>query len=69
LTRGTGEIDANYHLLFEAMDEAIGNLKGNEELPRATRTAVEKQAGLWREMVDGGRMRPYSKLAETLRRT
>jgi hypothetical protein len=69
LTRGTGEIDANYHLLFEAMDEAIGNLAENEELPRATRAAVEKQAGLWREMVDGGRMRPYSKLAETLRRT
>ncbi|MEU4557465.1 NgoMIV family type II restriction endonuclease [Actinoplanes sp. NPDC023936] len=69
LTRGTGEIDANYHLLFEVMDQAINNLVSRTDLPSPTLTGLTKQAIKWREMVDGGRMRPYSTLIETLRRT
>jgi hypothetical protein len=69
LTRGTGEIDANYHLLFEELDESISNLLRQTNRPKRTISALSEQARTWREMVDGGRMRPYSELAETLRQS
>ena len=68
LTRGTGEIDATYHLLFEQMDEALKQLSMSD-LPTRTRTALREQARKWREMVDSGRMRPYSVLADTFAST
>jgi hypothetical protein len=67
LTKGTGEIDAVYHLLFEGMNQAISELTVDLSIPRSTRDAVVKQANIWREMVDSGRMLPYSKLADVLR--
>jgi hypothetical protein len=67
LTRGTGEIDAVYRLLFEEMDEAINQLV-TEDRPRAAHDALQAQQVLWREMISGSRMRPYSDLASVLAR-
>lgn len=59
IARGTGEIDAVYHLLYHEIDVAL------DELRHSDRT-LAKQWGDWREMVETWRIRPYSELAEVL---
>ncbi len=59
IARGTGEIDAVYHLLFGEMSEALSTLCGEDSYMR-------RQADDWTEMVDTRRIRPYDELAEVL---
>lgn len=54
IARGTGEVDAVYHLLFDELGDAVRRLAG-----------VEQQAQ-WTEMVEQRRLRPYSELARDL---
>lgn len=54
IARGTGEVDSVYHLMFEELAEAV-----------AAVATVEQQAQ-WTEMVEQGRLRPYSALARDL---
>nr|WP_236718614.1 NgoMIV family type II restriction endonuclease [Actinoplanes sp. TFC3] len=59
IARGTGEIDAIYHLLFDEMNEAMDALAAGS-------SALRSQADDWREMVDMQRVRPYGELADVL---
>jgi hypothetical protein len=54
IARGTGEVDAVYHLLFDELDEAV------------RRTGAVDQLDQWAEMVEQDRLRPYSVLASDL---
>lgn len=54
IARGTGEVDAVYHLLFDELDNAVTNVGGTE------------QRAQWAEMVDQSRIRPYQLLASDL---
>lgn len=56
IARGTGEVDATYHIAFDALAQAVHDV-GNIE-----------QRAAWDECVGQGRLRPYSVLAETLAR-
>ena len=56
IARGTGEVDATYHVAFEALAEAVES------------TANGEQRDAWDECVDQGRLKPYSDLADTLAR-
>lgn len=69
LARGTGEIDANYHLLFDAIGQALEELLNEPGHHWATERSLDKQKKLWDEMVDGGRMQPYGDLAQVLAAT
>lgn len=51
IARGTGEVDAVYHLLFDELDTAVSNVGGTE------------QRSQWAEMVEQDRILPYSSLA------
>lgn len=59
IARGTGEIDAVYHLLFDEINEAVG------EICHA-RSRYKKQRDDWTEMVEQRRLRPYKSLATDL---
>ena len=62
LARGTGEIDAVYHLLFDEIDAAM-----NVEVPSGVNAKswnAERQC--WAELTGQGRLKPYSELALTL---
>ncbi|WP_353814852.1 NgoMIV family type II restriction endonuclease [Agromyces sp. SYSU T00266] len=61
IARGTGEVDATYHIAFYAMERAMSRL-------RVTGGISSEQLAAWREVVDLGRVRPYSELAETIAR-
>jgi hypothetical protein len=54
IARGTGEVDAVYHLLFSELADAIAA------------SSNKSQQDLWSEMVDQRRLLPYAQLAETL---
>lgn len=54
IARGTGEVDATYHVAFDALDQAVAQL-GNRD-----------QEDAWRECVDQGRLKSYAELAPTL---
>lgn len=54
IARGTGEVDAVYHVAFAAMEEAVAGVANIE------------QRAAWDEAVGQGRLRPYSELVETL---
>ena len=54
IARGTGEVDAVYHVAFAAMEEAVAGVAN-----------VEQRAA-WDEAVGQGRLKPYSELVETL---
>ncbi|MCC3297542.1 NgoMIV family type II restriction endonuclease [Arthrobacter caoxuetaonis] len=56
IARGTGEVDAVYHVAYGALDRAIGTAGF---LSREQRDA-------WEEVTEQGRVRPYSDLAKTL---
>ncbi len=59
IARGTGEIDAVYHLLFDELDMAVSVLCDDRGLYRDQRTA-------WTEMLKQKRLKPYSSLADDL---
>lgn len=59
IARGTGEVDAVYHIAFGALDLSVTNLAAKNELSY-------DQADAWLEVTSLGRVRPYSDLAETL---
>ncbi|RLV56755.1 restriction endonuclease [Aeromicrobium phragmitis] len=54
IARGTGEVDATYHVAFDALAEAVRSA-GNQE-----------QQNAWNECVAQGRLKPYDELAPTL---
>jgi hypothetical protein len=56
--RGTGEVDAVYHLLFNEIDAAVRSLKRD----RWTQEQIEK----WAELVEQNRIKPYSQLVKDL---
>jgi hypothetical protein len=62
IARGTGEIDAVYHLLFEEMEVVAKR----DSLPGMADSHWHKQRDDWRELVDQGRIRDYATLATVL---
>ena len=54
IARGTGEVDAVYHVAFAAMAEAVAGVANGE------------QRAAWDEAVGQERLKPYSELVETL---
>lgn len=56
IARGTGEVDAVYHIAFDALDQAVRNDRGLSGDQRAA----------WDEVTQQGRVRPYSDLAKTI---
>lgn len=59
IARGTGEVDAVYHIAFGALDDAVLDLARRQQI------SVD-QVDAWNEVTSQGRVRPYSDLAETL---
>lgn len=59
LARGTGEVDAVYHLLFDEISAALSDLR---EVDRHLHNQWED----WDELVRMARLRPYSELAGVL---
>ncbi|MEV0673611.1 NgoMIV family type II restriction endonuclease [Mycobacterium sp. NPDC050441] len=59
IARGTGEVDAVYHIAFDALDEAVVKLACRKQI------SID-QVDAWNEVTSQGRVRPYSDLAETL---
>jgi hypothetical protein len=59
ITRGTGEVDVVYHVLFEELHLAVTEVCAAEPRLHEQRTA-------WQEMIDQRRLRPYSQLAGDL---
>ncbi|MUM19658.1 restriction endonuclease [Mycobacterium sp. CBMA271] len=59
IARGTGEVDAVYHIAFDALDDAV------VKLALCNQISVD-QVDAWNEVTSQGRVRPYSDLAETL---
>lgn len=56
IARGTGEVDAVYHIAFNSLDRAI----------RQATFLTREQKDAWEEVTEQGRVRPYSDLATTL---
>lgn len=59
ITRGTGEVDAVYHLLFDELDVAVRDVC-------ASNRRLAQQQEHWEEMTTQNRLRPYSALVEDL---
>lgn len=59
IARGTGEVDAVYHLLYDELDTAVSTLCGDRGL-------YPDQEAAWIEMVEQKRLRPYSSLVDDL---
>ncbi len=59
IARGTGEVDAVYHIAFHSLDTAVRLLATGGRLS-------SDQVDAWNEVTGQGRVRPYSDLAETL---
>jgi hypothetical protein len=59
IARGTGEVDAVYHLLYDELDIAVSTLCGDRGL-------YPDQGAAWIEMVTQKRLRPYSSLVDDL---
>lgn len=58
IARGTGEVDAVYHLLYDELDIAVLTLCGDGLFP--------EQREAWTEMIDQKRLRPYGSLVDDL---
>ena len=59
IARGTGEIDAVYHLLYDELDMAVSVLCGDRGL-------YAEQRAAWEEMAKQKRLKPYSSLVDDL---
>ncbi|MFN8075785.1 MAG: NgoMIV family type II restriction endonuclease [Kineosporiaceae bacterium] len=66
LARGTGEIDAVYHLLFEPIAAALDDLVERQDHHHATLQSLREQRSRWAEMVAGRRLRPYEELCQVI---
>lgn len=56
IARGTGEVDAVYHIAFDALEHAVVN----------SSDISNEQRAAWTEVTEQGRVRPYSDLARTI---
>ncbi|MFB7517925.1 NgoMIV family type II restriction endonuclease [Streptomyces sp. NPDC056144] len=54
IARGTGEVDAVYHIAFDSLAKAVQDLGSSQ------------QKDDWQECVEQGRVLPYERLADTL---
>jgi hypothetical protein len=54
IARGTGEVDAVYHITFDALQEAVEAVGSKQQKNDLT------------ELINQGRLRPYEELASTL---
>lgn len=61
IARGTGEVDAVYHIAYDALDDALRDLANQGKIPAG-------QLDAWEECIGIGRVRPFSDLASTLAR-
>ncbi|GII89104.1 type II restriction endonuclease NgoMIV [Sphaerisporangium siamense] len=59
IARGTGEVDAVYHIAYDALDQALRILVTRDEIQTS-------QLDYWEECIGQGRVRPFSDLAPTL---
>jgi len=59
IARGTGEVDAVYHLLYDELDQAVGALCGDGG-------SYPEQRVAWAEMIEQRRLRPYASLVNDL---
>jgi hypothetical protein len=59
IARGTGEVDAVYHIAFRALNATVDRLAADHRLS-------QEQIDAWHEVTGQGRVRPYSDLAQTL---
>lgn len=59
IARGTGEVDAVYHMLFDELDQAVNEVC-------AAHPGLAEQRSAWEEMIVQRRLRPYSQLATDL---
>ena len=59
IARGTGEVDAVYHIAYDALNAGLQELVASE-------LVSEAQLHAWEECVGLGRVRPFSDLAPTL---
>lgn len=55
IARGTGEVDAVYHLLYDQLDSAV-----------KTCGTTDKQTEEWSELVDQQRVKPFRELVNDL---
>lgn len=62
IARGTGEIDAVYHLLYDEMDEVMAIAYA----PEVATASWTEQRNAWHEMVTQKRIRPYGDLVPVL---
>ncbi|WP_169952255.1 NgoMIV family type II restriction endonuclease [Microbispora sp. H11081] len=61
IARGTGEVDAVYHIAYGALDQAVRELSTGRHIQT-------DQLDAWEECIGLGRVRPFSDLAPTLAR-
>lgn len=61
IARGTGEVDAVYHIAYGALDSSLRKLARQGKIKEA-------QLAAWEECIGLGRVRPYTDLAPTLAR-
>ncbi|MEV4454677.1 NgoMIV family type II restriction endonuclease [Microbispora sp. NPDC049633] len=61
IARGTGEVDAVYHIAYDALDQVVRELASDGRIKA-------DQLDAWRECIGLGRVRPFSDLAPTLAR-
>nr|WP_062339715.1 NgoMIV family type II restriction endonuclease [Herbidospora sakaeratensis] len=59
IARGTGEVDAVYHIAYGALDQVVRDLAGTGKIQA-------KQLSDWEECIALGRIRPFTDLAPTL---
>jgi len=59
IARGTGEVDAVYHIAYAALDSAIRDLADAGKIE-------SDQLDAWREGTELGRIRPFADLAPTI---
>jgi hypothetical protein len=59
IARGTGEVDAVYHIAYDALDKTVLLLLAQKRL-------TQDQVDAWHEVTSQGRVRPFTDLAETL---
>lgn len=59
IARGTGEVDAVYHLLYDELEHAVDEVCDREG-------HYPEQQDAWSEMIEQRRLRPYSSLVDDL---
>lgn len=57
IARGTGEVDATYHIAFDDLGPSVTSLKGK---------ISSEQVDAWEEVIELRRVRPFSELSEVI---